>query len=253
VLPVAAAMLYAANDLDPAEERWDEGLSVSREEGDALGEGYSRSGLGLARLSRGDHEAAAVRFAEALPLLEACGDPLSSLARVWLGTTSLLGGDAARAEREIGEGLASARSRGDTLCTYVALYNLAQLAISRGDLALAAGTLEEGVGLSGHTKDRANLAHFLDALSAVAALRGETERSALLIGAAEESLREVGAPVYNFYAPDPSLKERAASEGRAALGDAAFERLREQGRATTFEEAVRLGAGIPADDAAGAL
>ena len=247
VLPVAAAMLYAANDHDPAEERWREGLSVSLREGDALGEGYSRSGLGLARLARGDYEAAAAHFSEALPLLEKCGDPLSSLARVWLGTTSLMRGDAARAEEEIGEGLSSARSRGDTLCTYVALYNLAQLAISRGDLGLAAATLEEGVGLSGHTKDRANLAHFLDALSAVAALRGEPERSAVLIGAAEESLREVGAPVYNFYAPDPSLKERASAEARAALGDAAFERLRQQGRAVTFEEAVELGAGAPLD------
>ena len=91
------------------------------------------------------------------------------------------------------------------------------------------------------TKDRASLAHFLDALSAVAALRGEAKRSALLIGAAEESLREVGAPVYNFYAPDPSLKERATAEARASLGEAAFEELRERGRATTFEEAVRLG------------
>ena len=123
VLPVAAAMLYAANDHDPAEERWREGLSVSLREGDALGEGYSRSGLGLARLARGDYEAAAAHFSEALPLLEKCGDPLSSLARVWLGTTSLMRGDAARAEEEIGEGLSSARSRGDTLCTYVALYN----------------------------------------------------------------------------------------------------------------------------------
>ena len=141
-------MLYAANDHDPAEERWREGLSVSLREGDTLAEGYARSGLGLSNLVRGDHEAAAARFAEALPLLEAYGDPLSSLARVWLGTTSLMRGDAARAEQEIGEGLASARYRGDTLCTYVALYNLAQLAISRGDLALAAGALEEGVGLS---------------------------------------------------------------------------------------------------------
>jgi hypothetical protein len=66
-------------------------------------------------------------------------------------------------------------------------------------------------------------------------------------------LREVGAPVYNFYAPDLSLKERASSEARAALGDAAFEKLREQGRTMTFEEAVRLGAGAPADSAAGAL
>ena len=249
-LPVAAAMLYAGNEHGPAEERWREGLSVSLQEGDALAEGYARSGLGLSELVRGEPEAAAARFGEALPLLEECGDPLSSLARVWIGTTYLMRGDAARAEKEIGEGLSSARSRGDTLCTYVALYNLAQLAISRGDLGLAAGTLEEGVGLSGHTKDRANLAHFLDALSAVAALRGEATRSALLIGAAEESLREVGAPVYNFYAPDPSLKERAAAEARAALGDAAFEELREQGRAATFEEAVRLGAGAT-DDPAG--
>ena len=154
-----------------------------------------------------------------------------------------------RAEQEIGEGLSSARSRGDTLSTYVALYNLAQLAISRGDLGLAARTLEEGVGLSEHTRDRANLAHFLDALSAVAALRGEAKRSALLIGAAEESLREVGAPVYNFYAPDPSLKERASAEARGALGHAAFEDLRDLGRAATFEEAVMLGAsaGDPTD------
>ena len=65
-------------------------------------------------------------------------------------------------------------------------------------------------------------------------------------------LREVGAPVYNFYAPDPSLKERASSEARASLGDAAFEKLREQGRTMTFEEAVRLGVGAT-DGAAGTL
>ena len=253
VLSVSAAMFYAANDHAPAEERWSAGLSVSLEGGDRIGESYCRSGLGLARLARGDHEAAAARFGEALPLLEECRDPLSSLARVWIGTTSLLRGDAERAEREIEEGLSSARSRGDTLCTYVGLYNLAQLAISRGDLGLAATTLEEGVRLSGHTKDRANLAHFLDALSAVATLRGEAERSAVLIGAAEESLREVGAPVYNFYAPDPSLKERASSEARASLGDAAFEELREQGLSMTFEDAVTLGAGTDANGPTAAL
>ena len=66
-------MLYAANDHDPAEERWREGLSVSVGEGDTLGEGYERSGLGLARLARGDQEAATARFAEALPLLEERG------------------------------------------------------------------------------------------------------------------------------------------------------------------------------------
>ena len=122
--------------------------------------------------------------------------------------------------------------------TSVALYNLAQLALARGDLGPAADVLGEGVGLSGHTKDRANLAHFLEALSAVAALRGEAERAAVLIGAAEGSLQEVGVPVYHYYNPDPSLQERAVSEARTILSDAAFEEARERGRMMTFEQAV---------------
>ncbi len=73
----------------------------------------------------------------------------------------------------------------------------------------------------------------------MASSRGEAERSALLLGAAEGSLREVGAPVYNFYKPDPVLKERAEAGARATLGDAAFEEERERGLAATFEQAVR--------------
>lgn len=164
--------------------------------------------------------------------------PLTSLVRVWLGTTLLVRGDAARAERAIEKGLRSARARGDALCTYVALYNLAQLAFARDDLPLAAGALEEGVELSGHTRDRANLAHFLEALSAVASLRGEEESAAVLIGASEGSLREVGAPVYNFYVRDSSLREHASARARTELGEAAFEEARERGWAMTFEQAV---------------
>jgi predicted ATPase/DNA-binding XRE family transcriptional regulator len=238
VLPVAASMSYAQNDHDAAEEGWREGLNVSQREGDAFAEGYSRAGVGLVQMARGDYEAAATSFSEALTLLERYEDPLVSLLHVWLGTTSLIGGDAARAEREIGEGLRSARARGDTLCTYVALYNLAQLALTRDDLALAARTLNEGIRLSEQTKDRANLAHFLEALAAISSSRGEAKRSALLLGAAESSLQEVGAPVYNFYVPDPALQERAVAEARAVLGDAVFEEARERGRAMTFEQAV---------------
>lgn len=238
ILPVAAAMAYAGNDHAAAEEHWRAGLGVSLEVGDPLAEGYSRAGLGLAALARGEPEAAAGSFAEALPLVEECGDPLVSLVRVWLGTTSLVRGDAARAEEEIRAGLDSARAREDTLCTYVALYNLAQLALAREDLEPASSALEEGVELSAYTRDRANLAHFLEALSAVAVLRGEVGRSAVLIGAAEESLREAGAPVYNFYNPDPSLREHTAAEAQTVLGDEAFGRLRERGRAMSFDEAV---------------
>ncbi len=50
-------------------------------------------------------------------------------------------------------------------------------------------------------------------------------------------LREVGALVYNFYDPDPHLKERAVSEARAVLGDMAFEEAWERGRRMGFEQA----------------
>jgi tetratricopeptide (TPR) repeat protein len=246
VLPVAATMSYAQNDHDAAEERWREGLSVSMQEGDAFAEGYARTGLGLVRMVRGDHEAAAARFDEALPLLGRYEDSLVSLLHVWLGTTSLLRGDAERAERETEEGLRFARTSGDTVCTYVGLYNLAQLALIRGDLALAARRLEEGIELSGQTKDRANLAHFLEVLAAVTSSRGEEERSAVLLGAAEGLLQQLGAPVYNYYVRDPSLRERAVAEARTALGDAAFEEAWSRGREMSFEQAIGYALGADA-------
>ena len=244
VLPVAATMSYAQNDHEAAEEYWREGLSVSLQEADAFAEGYARTGLGLARMARGDHEAAAARFGEALPLLGKHEDSLVSLLHVWLGTASLLRGDAERAEREIAEGLRLAQTRGDTMCTYVALYNLAQLALIRGDLALVARRLEEGIELFGRTKDQANLAHFLEVLAAVTSLRAEEERSAVLLGTARGLLQQVGAPVYNYYVPDPALRERAVAGACAGLGEAAFEEAR--GRGMSFEQAVGYALGARA-------
>jgi hypothetical protein len=175
-----------------------------------------------------------------IALFERCEDPQGgiSLTRAFLGTTLLARGDLGGAERMFEEGLASARRRGDPLCSYVALYNLAQLALARENLALAARTLEEGIQLSGHTKDRANLAYFLEALAAVEAFRGKVEHSALLLGAAEGSLQEAGSPVYNFYQPDPSLRERAVAEVRAALGEAGLEEAWARGQEMDFERAV---------------
>lgn len=245
VLPVAAAMAYTENDYAVAEAYWIEGLSLSREAGESLVEGYCSAGKGLAEIVRADYARANQSIAAAIPLLERAGDEaLVTLARVWLGTTLLMQNDPRAAERSIEEGLRSARRRRDALCTYVALYNLAQLAMSREEPEAAAEALREGIELSGYTKDRANLAHFLDALSAVCALReGRAERSAVLAGAAEGMLGEVGAPVYNFYRPDPLLKSRASEKARKELGEAAVEKLRDRGRALSFEEAVSYALG----------
>jgi hypothetical protein len=98
--------------------------------------------------------------------------------------------------------------------------------------------LKEGITLHGQVGDRVMLAQFLEALAMMASSRGEAERSALLLGAAEGLLLEVGAPGYNFHEPGSSLKERAVTEAGAVLGETAFEEARERGREMIFEQVV---------------
>ncbi|CAA9454025.1 MAG: hypothetical protein AVDCRST_MAG02-1302 [uncultured Rubrobacteraceae bacterium] len=238
-LQVAGPMAYVQGDYPAAEARHREALLLSRREENPVGEGYARLGLGLVSMSRSDHEAATSEIERALALFERCAeDYLASASRVWLGMALLARGEGGRAERMLEEELAWARRVQNPSLTYIVLYNLAKSALARGDLVAATSMLGEGIGLSGLTKDRANLAHFLQMLSAVEALRGEAERSAVLIGAAEGSAQEVGAAVYNFYRPDPSLRERAVAEASAALGVAVFEEARARGREMGFERAV---------------
>ncbi len=72
----------------------------------------------------------------------------------------------------------------------------------------------------------------------VANARGEAERSGRLIGAAEGLHEAVGVPVYLYYEPHRSRYERTAAAVRSPLGEEAFEEVRAEGRAMTFEQAV---------------
>ena len=131
-----------------------------------------------------------------------------------------------------------ARRLGERLGTYITLYNLAQVALSRGDHDGAVSLFEEGIALSEEVGDRANLAYCLEGLATVAGVRGEEERSARLIGAAEGLHEAVGVPVYVYYEPDRSVYERTVAAVRSQMGEEAFEEARAHGRAMSFEQAV---------------
>jgi hypothetical protein len=70
-------------------------------------------------------------------------------------------------------------------------------------------------------------------------MRGEAERSARLLGAAERLLEEAGASVYNYYKPDRSLYERTTANVRSRLGGEGFEETWAEGQTMTFEQAVK--------------
>ena len=73
-------------------------------------------------------------------------------------------------------------------------------------------------------------------LAAVAAARGEPERAAKLIGAAagyaDNPITAAEAPVYD------RLNERFLEPARAALGEAAWDRARREGRGLRLDEAI---------------
>jgi tetratricopeptide (TPR) repeat protein len=238
----AATMSYAAGDVAAASLHWDQALRLGRAVEDAEVTCKALAGTGLAALAAGALDRAASCFRGSLPVCHEAGDAgiwMRSLVHVWLGTVVLLEGDPRAAVSEIDRGLQVARSRGDRLSTYVALYNLSQAAIAAGEHDRARGYLEEGIELSEQTRDLANLAYFLDALAVVENVRAAHDRVAVLLGAAQSFRETVGANVYAYYVPDQMLREEAERAARQALGDDGYDDRGDVGRALDLTGAVR--------------
>ena len=139
--------------------------------------------------------------------------------------------------RHIEQGLASARARGDRLTSYIALYNLSQVELRRGDHTRAREHLEEGLRLSRQTGDLANLAYLLDASAVVDAARGMHARVPVLLGAAQVIRESIGSRGYGYYRPDPAATEGAAREAQRLLGEDRYDDALDLGRRLSPDEA----------------
>jgi predicted ATPase/DNA-binding XRE family transcriptional regulator len=238
-LVVAGTLAWGQGDYERCEGYSEEGLLLSRQVGDELGAAWARVGLGLSAMSGSDYEAATSHLQDALRTFRQLGEGYGvAHVTIFLGMVALMRGDEGQATPLFEEGLAVARRIGDRTSTFIALYNLAQAALSRSDYDGAASLFEEGVTLSEQMGDQANIAYCLEGLAVVASARGEAERSGRLIGAAEGLHEAVGVPVYLYYEPHRSRYERTAAAVRSQLGEEAFEEVRAEGRAMTFEQAV---------------
>ena len=139
----AATMAFALDDVSAALGWWSSALAHA--EDDPVTVANAVAGEGLVALSRGDLATAAERFERARPIAErggADGEWTRALSLIWLGTVRLLEGDADAAVAHIEQGLDSARMRGDRLTSYIALYNLSEVEMSRGDHERAREHLE---------------------------------------------------------------------------------------------------------------
>jgi tetratricopeptide (TPR) repeat protein len=241
---VAGTMAYTQGDVSASERYLLEGLEMARRVGDQVREVHCAHGLGLIEMDRRNLEEARTWFQASTKLYQALGnESMLSLASTQLGTLLLTQGEYASARAPMQQGLAMARRTGDRLSTCIALYNLAQIDLALGNNTAAVCLLQEGIDLSEQKGDQANLAYFLESMAIAKGNRGEAERAARLLGAAQAQFEAVGAPVYNYYLPDRALYERVTTAIRTALGDAKFEAARTEGRQMPREHVTRDGSG----------
>lgn len=238
----AATMAFAMDDVEGAAGWWRRAHELAGDSAEILSNAVA--GEGLAALVAGDLVGAREHFQEAVVHAEAGGAEVEwtwALSHIWQGTVALLLGDADEAVRLIEAGLHSARRRDDRLTSYIALYNLFQVELGRGDHQAARRHLEEGTRLSLETRDQANLAYLLDAGAVLAAASGQHARVPLLLGAAQAIREALGSQGYGYYRPDPDTIAAAAAEARTHLG------------ADRYDDALDTGRGLPAVDAAAML
>jgi tetratricopeptide (TPR) repeat protein len=236
-------MAFALGDNAAAGRHWQETIDLARVSGDDVVRAHALPGVGVVALAVGDLQNAEAAFIEALPLAAEVGveaEWARALTCIWLGTVHLLRGDNAAASAEIQRGLHSARRRGDRLTSYIALYNLSQVALAEGDYPKARSHLCEGIKLSRETRDAANLAYFFDALSVVEGAEDRFQRAAILLGAAQTMREAAGADVYSYYRPDEARKEHQADRARLVLGADTFDDALDAGRVLQLDNAVDL-------------
>jgi non-specific serine/threonine protein kinase len=148
-----------------------------------------------------------------------------------IGRQALLRGDIAEAERRQQAALALFRQEGNGFGVAYVLGELADVALTRGDLARAAALWRERLKLSWN---EGGLYWELEGLAAVAVGRGDDARAARLLGAAEAHRSRLGIAQTPSRAP---WYERTVAATRAALDETTFAAAWDDGRQWSADRA----------------
>jgi tetratricopeptide (TPR) repeat protein len=133
------------------------------------------------------------------------------------------------------EALAVYRTTGDRQWTANTLDYLGDVECDRGNLPAGLSRYAEALALWQELKDGWGIADALVGFVDVAAMTGQAERAARLLGAAEALYQAAGVALPPYDRPN---YERAMTTTRASLGDEVFASLRTEGRGLVIEEVI---------------
>ena len=267
--------LLADDDRDEARARYEEGLEVARKAEDAVSQIYLLYALGRLDVRAGDNDHARELYAEALDLSQQVGERwmamnvlvgLSYVSEdidagpaleemvgvlrqtgnrmmqiVWLRQLAhrrRLEGDLDGAKRAVDEALEIVKEEGTPEATVLGQYILAShLDEAEGDYAGALREFRNGLRAAHSQGSEWETTFGLTGVAHMLANNGESERAALLLGAATAMQEKVGM---HLQGPRAEAQRRVIEVLGNALGEAELQRLRTEGRAMSLDEAVAL-------------
>jgi predicted ATPase/class 3 adenylate cyclase len=237
VLHNLGAVVHSQGDYPAARALYEESLAISEALGDQRGIATSVLNLGNVAYGQGDYVAAQAFYEQSLVIYRELGDmlriavSLRSLAEVACAkgefpAAQALGEESLTIERELGNRQGIAYSLND----------LGLIATEQGLHAAARALHDESLAISLELGDRWGIAWSLEGLAYVAVGFGQPDRAARMWGAMERLREEIGAPITLSERP---RYERRVTSARSAIGDAAFELARQEGRSMTLEQVIQ--------------
>jgi len=234
----AAAIALLQGDYVAATSFAEAGLAAAREMDEPLLIANALSNLGAVFLAARDDVRAEGVLEEAVALARAAADErVLALALNNLGDVALTVGDYERAEPLFEESLAFLRARGDTANIARSLFNLGSVDLMLNRHTRAHERLDESLALSHEAGDKEDLAWSLEGLAGLAAATGDGERAALLLGAAQSLLEQMGAAFKPF---ERHLHETTVTRASELCGPETFAALLARGAGMTLDEATTV-------------
>ncbi|GAA2824695.1 LuxR C-terminal-related transcriptional regulator [Kitasatospora sp. CM 4170] len=217
-------------DVGPALRLLTEAAHSAAELGDRAEIAYTTHLPGMAALLEGDAHRAAALLGEALNRMRAAKALQHEVnTGLFLGVALILAGDLARARHVLDECLAWLSRRGEVWWRALGLTLIAHVEAAGGRPEQAEAAAREALRCHRRLDSRPGLAFALETLAALAGVRAEHDRAAVLAGAAEGLWHGIGAGPESYF---PVFRPRRdyLPRARTALGEAAFEQAARAGR-----------------------
>jgi predicted ATPase/DNA-binding SARP family transcriptional activator len=223
-------------DREQAAMRYETALALYQELGDENEAVRCMAELGHVAIDEGDLDRADELYTTAAERFEAIGNTTrQAVALSNLAAIAARRGDAAAAAERGARAIELQRAIGDLDGTAVSLANLGRVLLELGDEPGARGAFGESFELALRLSYQMLLAYLVGAAGELARRAGELETAAVLVGSAASLFEAMGMEI-----PEEEIHEheRTLTPLRETLGNAAVERLLQEGRAGAADEMI---------------